>query len=79
MLSEQFDVSAVWAPGRSPDVWLRVATMATLEVRSSSPRCSLASCFRSTMRSSRSWANRCETPRRVDKLGATGSSPVPPT
>src|SRR6266487_6379248 len=57
-----------------PDIQIRVATMATLDVRSSSLKCSLAERFRSTMRSgltSANWRERCsESTRWVSLLRA---------
>jgi hypothetical protein len=55
-----------------------VATMATLSVRSRSLSVQSPPRFRSSMRGDRTYANRRERPPR-DKLGVTGSSPVPPT
>jgi hypothetical protein len=34
--------------------------------------------FSGTMRGTRTGAHGCERPPRIDKLGVTGSSPVPP-
>src|SRR5262249_12807594 len=55
-----------------------VATMATFAVRSRSLDVRSSVCFRSTMRPDRTAANGRERPLRIDKLGVTGSSPVPP-
>jgi hypothetical protein len=52
--------------------------MATLSVRSRSFDVRSSMEFRSTMRVERTRANRRERPPRIDKLGVTGSSPVPP-
>jgi hypothetical protein len=56
-----------------------VARMARISVRSGSLNRSVADRFRSTIRFERTHSHWRERPPRVDKLGVTGSSPVPPT
>ncbi len=56
----------------------RVARMARIGVRSGSLKCSATARLRPTMRLERTRANCCERLHQLDKLGVTGSSPVPP-
>jgi hypothetical protein len=63
-------------PKRSAAAWQQWQRSTFARVRS---RVHRQDGFCSTMRPDRTSANRREPPLRIDKLGVTGSSPVPPT
>src|SRR5215208_6604540 len=69
---------AAWASVLSPDIWISVATMATLDVRSGSLNRSLARGIALNHAPSANASEPARTLPRIDKLGVTGSSPVPP-